>query len=153
MQHLLTNEDPQYVARRLVYWGRWNSGWNKKLNITLLLGHLSTLDDGALSEFMEKVWPQKVTKYYGGPDRKSDRWYMINSLEELLNDTEIIKHKDFHNLYELLLYMCGCSEIYAQTVYMQYLRKFGNAGQLEVVQKVTQSNKLVIVIEKLKSIL
>lgn len=153
VQHLLTKDDPQYVARRLVFWGHWNTEWHKMLNIRLLLDYLATLDDSALSEFMEKVWPQKVTKYYGGPDRKSDRWYMINSLEELLNNTEIQEHKDFHNLYELLLYMCGCSEIYAQTVYIQYLRKFRNAEQLENVQKVTQSNKLVIVIEKLKSVI
>ncbi len=153
VRNLLSKEDPQYVARRLIYWGRWNSEWHKMLNIRLLLDYLATLDDNALSEFLEKVWPQKVTKYYGGPDPKSDRWYMINSLEKLLNDTEIQKHKDFHNLFELLLYMCVCSDRYAQTVYIQYLKKYRNAKQLEAVQNVTQSNNLVIVTEKLKKLL
>ena len=153
VQWLLAKEDPQYVAKRLVFWGRWNTELHKMLNIRLLLEYLAKLDDNGLNDFLEKVWTQKVAKYYGRPDQKSDRWYMINLLEELLNDTEIQKHKDFHNLYELLLYMSGCSEIYAQTVYIQYLKKFRNTGQLENVQKVTQSNKLVVVIEKLKAVL
>ena len=78
---------------------------------------------------------------------------MINSLEKLMEDNEIIQYKDIQNLYELLLYMCGCSERYAQDVYIQYLRKFRNAKQLETVQKATQSNKLVVIIEQLKSVL
>ena len=119
----------------------------------MLLDHLSTLDDKALSEFMEKIWSQKIKKYYGRQNEKSERWHMINSLEKLMEDNEIIQYKDIQNLYELLLYMCGCSERYAQDVYIQYLRKFGNVQQMEAVQKVTQSYKLVVLIEQLKSVL
>lgn len=123
------------------------------LNIRLLLNHLATLDDNALSEFMEKVWPQKVINYYGRDKEKSERWYMINSLEELLDDVKFTQHNDSHNLFELLLYLCGCSESYAQEVYVKYIKKFRNALQLEAVQKTTQSNSLVVLIEKLKLIL
>jgi len=153
VQDLLSKEDPQYVACQLVFWGRWNTEKHERLNIRLLLNHLSSEDDKSLGEYMEKIWPQTVKKYYGGEKEKSERWHMINSLEKLMEDTEIAQYKDFHNLYELLLYMCGCSERYAQDVYIQYLRKFRNAKQLETVQKATQSNKLVVIIEQLKSVL
>lgn len=153
VQNLLSKESPKHVACQLVYWGRWNTEKHGRLNIRLLLDHLSTLDDKALSEFMEKIWSQEIKKYYGRQNEKSERWHMINSLEKLMEDNEIIQYKDIQNLYELLLYMCGCSERYAQDVYIQYLRKFGNAQQMEAVQKVTQSYKLVVLIEQLKSVL
>lgn len=153
VQDLLSKENPQYVACQLVFWGRWNTEKHERLNIRLLLNHLSSQDDKGLSEYMEKIWPQTVKKYYGGEKEKSERWHMINSLEKLMEDTEMAQYKDFHNLYELLLYMCGCSERYAQDVYIQYLRKFRNAKQLETIQKATQSNKLVVLIEQLKSVI
>lgn len=153
VQRLLMSENPQHVACRLIFWGRWNSEKFKSLNIRLLLSHLATLDDNALSVFMEKVWPQKVINYYGRDKEKSERWHMINSLEELLEDGGFTQHNDSHNVFELLLYMCGCSENYAQEVYIKYINKFRNASQLEAVQKTTQSNRLVVLIEKLKSIL
>ncbi len=153
VQRLLQKDDPQYVARRLVFWGRWKTEEHKLLNIRLLLDHLSSLDDGGLSIFFEKVWSQKVEKFYGGKESKSDRWYMINSLEKLLKDTKIAQHQDFHNIYEMLLYMCSCSERYAKDVYIQYLKQYGNTKQLESVQGVTKSNSLVILIEQLKSVL
>ena len=99
---------------------------------------------------MDKVWPEKVQSHYGRNSEKSERWYMINSVEELLKDDKFIQHKDSQNVFELLLYMCGCSERYAHDVYIQYLRKCKNTNQLENVQKITQSNNLVIEIEKLK---
>ena len=150
VQRLLMSGDPQHVARRLVYWGRWNTEKHKLLNIRLLLNHLASLDDKALSDFMDKVWPEKVQSHYGRNSEKSERWYMINSVEELLKDDKFIQHKDSQNVFELLLYMCGCSERYAHDVYIQYLRMCKNTNQLENVQKVTQSNNLVIEIEKLK---
>ena len=150
VQRLLMSGDPQHVARRLVYWGRWNTEKHKLLNIRLLLNHLASLDDKALSDFMDKVWPEKVQSHYGRNSEKSERWYMINSVEELLKDDKFIQHKDSQNVFELLLYMCGCSERYAHDVYIQYLRKCKNTNQLESVQKITQSNNLVIEIEKLK---
>lgn len=153
VQRLLQKENPRYVTQRLIYWGRWNTEKHSLLNIRLLLSHLAMLDDDGLSVFMEKVWSQKVEKYYGGRESKSERWNMINSMEELLEDDKIAQHQDFHNIYELLLYMCVCSERYAKDVYIQYLKKFGNTKQLESVQSVTQSNNLVILIEQLKSIL
>ena len=77
---------------------------------------------------------------------------MIEFLEKLIGNNEISKHKDFHNLFELLLYMCGCSENYAQMVYVKYLKVFRNTKQLEDVQLVTQSNQLVLIINNLKLI-
>lgn len=151
VQRLLMSEAPQHVACRLIYWGRWNTEKFKLLNIRLLLNHLARLDDNALSEFMEKVWPQKVINYYGRDKEKSERWYMINSLEELLDDVKFTQHNDSHNVFELLLYMCGCSENYAQEVYMKYQRTCGNKQQLENVQQVTRSSKLVVLIEQMKS--
>lgn len=151
VQRLLVSDSPQHVACRLIYWGRWNSEMYKILNIRLLLSHLVTLNDKTLSEFMEKVWTQQLPRSYGREERKSERWHMINSLDELIGDDKITQHKEFHNLFELLLYMCGCSEIYAQEVYLKYQVKFHNRQQMENVQKVTQSNKLVIVIEQMKS--
>ena len=153
VQRLLMSSDPKYVAYRLVYWGRWNSEKHRSLNIRLLLSYLSSLDDMGLSEFIEKVWPQKVVNYYGREKEKSERRIMIDSLENLIDDVEISKYKDFHNLFELLLYMCGCSESHARNVYIRYLKRYGNKEQLEDVQSVTQSNKLVVLIEQLKTVL
>ena len=154
VQRLLASDVPSHVACRLIFWERWNTEKYGVLNIRLLLNHLTTLDDNALSEFMEKVWSQKVARsYVRGEEEKNERWQMINSLEELIDDEKIKQYKDFHNLFELLLYMCGCSEIYAQKVYMQYQRKFCNKQQVEDVLQVTQSNKLVFEIEKMKSML
>jgi len=153
IQRLLLRDDPKFVAHQLVFWGRWNTDKHKLINIRLLLNHLASLEDRALNEFMEKVWPQKVVNYYGQKNEKSERWYMINSIETLLSDDVFMQHKDSQNIFELLLYMYSCSERYARDVYIQYLRKFRNAKQLEDVQKKTQSNNLVIEIEKLKSVL
>lgn len=152
VQLLLLKDDPNYVARQLVFWGRWNTEWHQKLNIQLLLNHLATLDDKALSGFLEKVWPQKVEDNYGREKKKSQRWHMIDTLEKLMEDGEISKHNDFHYLYELLLYMTVCSENFARDVYIHYLKKYGNASQLGNVQQVTHSNNLVVEIEKLKMI-
>ena len=78
---------------------------------------------------------------------------MIKTIEELLADDIFMQFKDSHNVFELLLYMSVCSERYARDVYIQYLKKFKNVQQLVSAQKVTQSNNLVIEIEKLKSVL
>lgn len=153
VQRLLQKDNPQHVAKRLLFWGRWKTDEYRLLNIRLLLDHLATLDDDGLGAFMEKVWSQKVERYYGGEKSKSDRWYMINSLEELLKDSQITAHNDFHNIYELLLYMSSCSEVYARNVYIQYLKQYGNAQQLESVQKATHSNQLVVMIEQYKAVL
>ena len=150
VQYLLTKDDPQYVACQLVFWGRWNTEKHDRLNIKLLLNHLATLDDKALDDFIDRVWPQKVMTHYIRQNEKSERWHMINILEELIEDSEMAQHKDFPNLFELLLYMCGCSEKYAQEVYILYQKKFANTKQLEKVQKATQSKRLVVLIEQLK---
>lgn len=151
VQHLLASDDPAHVACRLIYWGRWNTEEFSVLNIRLLLNHLATLDDMALGDFMEKVWSQKLPRRYWQEEGKSKRWQMINSMEKLLSNTKFTQHKDSQNVFELLLYMCGCSEIYAQEVYMKYQRTFGNKQQLEDVQQVTRSNKLMVLIEQMKS--
>ena len=153
IQRLLLKDDPKFVAHQLVFWGRWNTDKHKLINIKLLLNHLASLEDKALSEFMEKVWPQKVVNYYGRKNEKSERWNMIKTIEELLADDIFMQFKDSHNVFELLLYMSVCSERYARDVYIQYLKKFKNVQQLVSVQKVTQSKNLVIEIEKLKSVL
>lgn len=153
VQRLLLKDDPQYVASRLLYWDRWNTEKHRVLNIRLLLNHLASLNDKALNVFLEKVWPQEVEKHYGWEKEKSERWHMINLLEKLIGDTKMASHKDYHNLFELLLYMCGCSERYANEVYIRYLKTYGNAKQLNDVQSVTQSHRLVIEIEKMKSLL
>lgn len=153
VQRLLLKDEPKHVARQLVYWGRWNSEKFRVLNIQLLLNHLALLDDNALDVFMEKVWSQKTLNFYGRGKEKSERWYMIKSLEDLIEDTEITQQEDFHRLFELLLYMCGCSERYATDVYVQYLKRFGNTNQLDKVQKDTHSNRLMVEIEQLKSVL
>lgn len=151
VQRLLASDAPSRVACWLIYWGRWNTENYSVLNIRLLLNHLATLDDIALSDFMEKVWSQKRPKRYWQEEEKSERWQMINSMEELLSDTKFTQHKESQNVFELLLFMCGCSENYAQEVYMKYQRMFGNKQQLENVQRVTLSNKLVVLIEQMKS--
>ena len=151
VQRLLMSGSPKYVVNQLVYWGRWNSQKYKMLNIRLLLSHLASLDDKSLNDFMDRVWPQKVESYLGREKGKSEMWYMINSIEGVIEDVKIAQHNDFHNIFELLLYMCSSSETYAQEVYIQYLRKFGNVKQLDDVQKATQSNNLIVVIEKMKS--
>lgn len=153
VKRLLTKDAPDYVAKRLVFWGRWNIEKYRVLNISLLLDYLASLDDNSLRDFMENVWPQKVAKQYGRQNENSERRQMIESLEKLIGNDEITKHKDFHNLFELLLYMCGCSEDYAQMVYVKYLKKFRNSKQLEKVQLVTQSYTLVLVINNLKSVI
>ena len=153
IQRLLLKDDPKFVAHQLVFWGRWNTDKHKLINIKLLLNHLASLEDKALCEFMEKVWPQKVVNYYGRKNEKSERWNMIKTIEKLLADDIFMQFKDSHNVFELLLYMSVCSERYARDVYIQYLKKFKNVQQLVSVQKVTQSNNLVIEIEKLKSVL
>lgn len=153
VKHLLTRESPDYVAKRLVFWGRWDTEKYRKLNIRLLLDYLASLDDNSLSDFMEKVWSQKVAKHFGMQNGKSERRRMIESLEKLFGDEEKSKHKDFHNLFELLIYMCGCSDNYAQTVYVKYIKKFQYFKQMEDVKSVTRSQNLVTVIDYIKQII
>jgi len=151
IQRLLLKDDPRYVAHKLVLWGRWNTDKHKLINIRLLLNHLASLDDKALSEFMEKVWPQKMLNYYGRENEKSERWYLINHMEELLYDESFMIQNDSRHVFELLLYLSSCSERYARDVYIRYLKLLNNTQQMDDVQKVTQSKNLVIEIEKLKS--
>ncbi len=153
IQRLLLKDDPKFLARQLVFWGRWNTEKHKIINIKLLLNHLASLEDKALDEFLEKVWPQKEENNYGRRYEKSERRDMIESIEKILTDDIFMQFKDSQNVFELLLYMTVCSESYVRDVYIQYQRKFKNVQQLVAVQKVTQSNNLVIEIEKLKSVL
>lgn len=150
---LLQSEDPSYVTRRLIFYGRGNEAHFPNLNIRILLDYLSTLDDKALNIFIDKVWSDKPIGKWHRADEKSQRMQMVESIDEVLENNELCSIIHFHNLFELLLYIAICTTGYGFDIFMKYYSKYKNTDLLDRVSKTTHSNKLVIKIEEIRRLI
>ena len=150
---LLQSEDPSYVAKRLIFHGRWNEALFPHLNIRILLDYLSTLNDKALNIFIDKVWNDKPLNRWHNADVKSKRKQMIESLDKLLENKDLCNNMYFHNLFELLLYIAICTPGYGFDVFMKYHSRHKNSALLDRVSKTTQSSKLVIKLEEIRRLI
>ena len=138
------------MAKNLIFWGHWNSEHYPKLNIRVLLEYLAELDDKNLAGFLNRVWPQTVDKYQIYKKEKSERTLLLENIEKLLSDTNFTQHKDFHNLYELLLYLVPFSDILARRIFYEYQNKFKPIDMLERVETECNSDKLKLIIHQMK---
>lgn len=148
---ILASEQPRYMAERLIFWGHWNSVLYPKLNICVLLEYLAGLNDKDLSDFLDRAWPQTLSKYDYYRKNGSIRTQLLESMRRLLSDTEFTQHADFHNLYELLLYMIPFSDIKARSIFGEYQNQFKNTDMLERVETECNSDKLKLTIYQMKT--
>lgn len=154
IKSILESDNPEYMTNKLIFWGRWNSELYPKLNIHILLEHLAGLNDKFLDEFFELIWPQTIDRSvsYWQKEKQSERIKFLDYLKSLLDNNEFTKNSDFHNIYELLLYMTPFSDSRARDIYSEYLNKFENFSMLERVAAECKSDKLKLTIHQIKTI-
>lgn len=149
VKSILASDQPRYMANKLIFWGHWNSELYPKLNIRVLLEYLAELNDKELADFLDRTWPQTL-KYGTFTGEKSERTRLLEFMERELSDTEFTQHADFHNLYELLLYMVPFSDVKAKMIFCEYQDLFMHADMLERVEAKCNSNKLKLTISQIK---
>lgn len=120
VKSILASEQPRYMAERLIFLDVGKSVTYPKLNIRMLLEYLAELNDKDLSDFLDRAWPQTLSKYNNYEKEKSERTLLLESMERQLSDKEFTQHTDFHNIYELLLYMIPFSDVIAKRIYCDY---------------------------------
>lgn len=133
------------VVRYLTFWGRWDTRRFEKLNISLLLDYLSTLDMNGLQVFFEKAWSDKPENYYhwmAGRRDPSPREQLLEQVGKLLeNETHTLANYEQRNLYELVLYMAAIDN-QARMLYSDYVSYTGDKEQVENVMSATQCAEL-----------
>ena len=149
VKSILASDHPRYVADRLILWRRWNTKHYPTLNIHVLLGFLSELDDKDLDNFLDRAWPQSISQHYTGKEESSERNQLFEFMKGLLGNNGFTKHEDFHNLYELLLYLIPFSDSTAKDVYQEYQNQFKNIEMLERVMNECSSDVLKLTIHKM----
>lgn len=133
------------VARNLTYWGRWSTETFYRLNIRLLLNHLSTLDKEALRAFFEKTWsdrPEHEYHWMAGRRDPSPREQFLEQIRELIeNDSHSLKYPEQRNLFELVLYMTSI-DAQARMLYEDYIVYTGDKEQMKNVMAITHCDEL-----------
>ncbi len=150
VKSILASDQPGYMANKLILWGHWNSELYPKLNIRVLLEYLAGLNDKELVDFLDRTWPKTFSRYNSYRKEKSERTLFIESMERQLSNTKFTQHADFHNLYELLLYMIPFSDLIAKRIYCEYQDQFKNTDMLERVALECKSDKLKLTIHQMK---
>ena len=153
IKKLLTTDKKAYVVSHLIHYGRWNSKLFQKLNINILLEFLSSLNDDELAKFFNSILPETISQSTYNRANKSPRELFVKDLEQVLEDKMITSQEDFHNLFEFLLFMVGCSKNYVFGSYKRYLLNYRNSEQLNRIFKNTNSERLKNVISKLLMVL
>lgn len=141
------------VAQNLTYWGRWDTNIFSRLNIILLLNHLSSLDKSGLKEFFDKTWSNRPeNEYYWMSGRRdpSPRERLLEQVRELFeNDSYVLANPEQRNLLELVLYIAAI-DYNAQILYDDYVRHTGDKEQVKSVLSKTQCNELKEVAQRWK---
>lgn len=150
VKSILASDQPEYMTKKLIFWGHWNSELYPKLNIRILLEYLAELNDKDLAKFLDRIWPQTTNRYKNYEKKKSGRTLFLESIEKHLSNTNFTQHKDFHNLYELLLYLVPFSDILARKIFSEYQNKFLPIDMLERVEAECNSDKLKLIIHQMK---
>lgn len=142
---------PRNTAYRLVYWGRWDTNRNPLINITLLLNHLSSLNDIELKQYLNECWKQDhPTKYPWGKLQKSETEQLVEQLNKIVDEKSWEQNKEIHNVMEFALYFASISSrIYG--VYKRYQSASHNIAQMETVESISQSSAVIKCIKGLKS--
>jgi len=149
IKEFLTTDKKAYVVEHLIYYGRWNSKLFQKLNINILLEFLSSMNDDELASFFNSILPESISQSAYNRTNKNPRELFVEDLEQVLEDEIITSQEDFHNIFEFLLFMAGCSRNYVFNSYKRYLHKYMNTEQLDRIFHKTNSDRLKSVISKL----
>lgn len=149
IKEFLTTDKKAYVVEHLVYYGRWNSKLFQKLNINILLEFLSSMNDDELASFFNSILPESISQSAYNRTNQSPRELFVEDLEQVLEDKMITSQEDFHNIFEFLLFMAGCSRNYVVNSYKRYLLKYMNTEQLNRIFHKTNSDRLKSVISKM----
>lgn len=150
VKSILASDQPRYMAKKLIFWGHWNSELYPKLNIRVLLEYLAKLNDKDLADFLDRTWSQTADRYKIYRKEKSERNLFLESIEKQLSNTNFTQHKDFHNLYELLLYLVPFSDILARKIFCEYQNRFMPTDMLERLEAECNSDKLKLIIHQMK---
>lgn len=133
------------VARYLTFWGRWDTQKFEKLNISILLNYLATLDLNGLQVFFEKTWsdrPENEYHWMFGRRDPSPREQFLEQVRKLIeNETHTLAYPGQRNLYELVLYMAAV-DYQAQMLYADYVSYTGDKEQIENLMSATQRVEL-----------
>ncbi len=133
------------VSRNLAYWERWNTDTFKRINIKLLLEHLSSLDGAGLRDFFDKTWSDTSRKgYYSMYDYRdpSPRESFLDDVRGLIeNDEHSLEHPEQRNLFELVLYM-AVVDYTARMVYDDYFSYTNDERQIKDIVLVTKCVEL-----------
>jgi hypothetical protein len=138
------------VARYLTYWGRWNTDVFKRINIKLLLEHLSSLDGVELRNFFDKTWSDvSRNAYYSIYDREpSPREKFLDNVRCLIeNEEHSLKHPEQRNLFEIVLYMSAI-DYSARMLYDDYFSNTNDERQIKDVVSVTKCVELKNVVKE-----
>lgn len=146
-EHLPLNS--YYLAPKLIFWGRWNTVEHPRLNITLLLDYLATLDDEELCNFMDEVWPNQKTNSPYTKNEDTERMKMVELILERIDNETFCGCADSYFVFELLLYLIPFSNVEALEGYRRWLIKYKHVEQLDKVLKHTHSEKIKSIINSI----
>ena len=139
------------VSRNLAYWERWNTDTFKRINIKLLLEHLSSLDGAELRDFFDKTWSDTLrNKYYSMYDYRnpSPRDSFLDNVRGLIeNDEHSLEHPEQRNLFEIVLYMAAI-DYTARMLYDDYFSYTNDERQIKKVASVTKCVELKKIVKR-----
>lgn len=139
------------VTRHLTYWERWNTVYYKKLNINILLEHLSRLNLEELRVFFDKTWPDRHDyrhSFMFGYREPTAREEFLDQIKDLYdNNTRSLQHPEQRNLLGIVLYMAAI-DASASYVYGDYFNCTKDKSWGETVVKQSHCKELVIKAEQ-----
>jgi hypothetical protein len=150
-QRLANN--PAGIAPNLIFWGHWRLNDHPHLNIKLLIEYLESLDDEALTNFMEMVWSTSHHEKFNYRQEKSERDQLIDLFDQLIGDDKLFKDEDAHLLFVIFLFVAVVSGKSAQDIYLKYLIKRGNMSKTIEISEKSNSQKVKSYVESLVKII
>ncbi len=136
------SDNPKTIARRLFFWGRWNTEEYPRLNIKILLDYVAHLDDEALTEWVERACSADKLKGAWGRKQQTEREFFIEMIENLLGNSKILGHEDTQFIFEFYAYVAVVSGYPAKSVYLEYIEQSGNVEQIQHIANSTRSKNM-----------
>ena len=137
----LVLENPEKLAKQLLFRGRWNTKLHPKLNILILLKIVSQMDDAELYDWINKIWPSVSEKYWVSK-QTSERESFVSLNEEILGDEHLFDSEDAQFIFEFFAYVAAVTEGKAKYVYLCYIRQSQNWEQVIYLSSHAKSEKV-----------
>ena len=134
-------ENPEKLAKQLLFRGRWNTKLHPKWNILILLKIVSQMDDAELYDWINKIWPSVSEKYWVSK-QTSERESFVSLNEEILGDEHLFDSEDAQFIFEFFAYVAAVTEGKAKYVYLCYIRQSQNWEQVIYLSSHAKSEKV-----------